>query len=279
MSFDNNNYTQNTSTDNQWNGSTWSDDSYDDGYQSFDNSSFEAYDATANSGMNAINSIAKVNFEENVFAQSFVFMAIALAITAFSAWYTSNSPSMLFFLFGGGSGFTIMLFAEIAIVIAANFAISRNAVVPSAILFTLYSVVNGITLSSIILVYTETSIAATFFITAGMFGVMAIYGIVTKKNLSSIGSICMMALWGIIIASIVNMVFLHSSMMELVISIIGVIIFVGLIAYDVQKIKSLMRVTTTENITCIALLCALEIYLDFINLFLKLISIFGKRRD
>ena len=278
MSFDNNNYNQNTA-DNQWNGSTWSDDSYDDGYQSFDNSSFEAYDATANSGVNAIHNIAKVGFEENVFTQSFVFMAIALAITAFAAWYTSNSPSMLFFLFGGGSGFTIMLVAEIAIVIAANFAISRNAVVPSAILFTLYSVVNGITLSSVILVYTSTSIAATFFITAGMFGVMALYGVVTKKNLSSIGSICMMALWGIIIAGIVNMVFLHSSMLELGISILGVIIFVGLIAYDVQKIKSLMRVTTTENITCIALLCALEIYLDFINLFLKLLSIFGKRRD
>ncbi len=278
MSFDNNNYNQNTA-DNQWNGSTWSDDSYDDGYQSFDNSSFEAYDATANSGVNAIHNIAKVGFEENVFTQSFVFMAIALAITAFAAWYTSNSPSMLFFLFGGGSGFTIMLVAEIAIVIAANFAISRNAVVPSAILFTLYSVVNGITLSSVILVYTSTSIAATFFITAGMFGVMALYGVVTKKNLSSIGSICIMALWGIIIAGIVNMVFLHSSMLELGISILGVIIFVGLIAYDVQKIKSLMRVTTTENITCIALLCALEIYLDFINLFLKLLSIFGKRRD
>lgn len=277
MSFDNNNYTQNTSTDNQWNGSTWQDDSYDDGYQSFDNSSFEAYDAT--SGMNAINSIAKVNFEENVFAQSFLFMAIALAITAFSAWYTSTSPSLLFFLFGGGSGFTIILVAEIAIVIAANFAISRNAIVPSAILFTLYSVVNGITLSSVILIYTKSSIAATFFITAGMFGIMAIYGIVTKKNLSSVGSICIMALWGIILASIVNMVFLHSSMMDLVVSIIGVVVFVALTAYDVQKIKSLMRVTTTENITCIALLCALEIYLDFINIFLKLISIFGKRRD
>lgn len=276
MSFDNNNYTQNSSTDNQWNGSTWSDDSYDDGYQSFSNDSFETIDTTSVSS--TLKSISRVNFEENVLAQSFVFMAIALAITAFSALYTTNSPSMIFFLYMQG-GFYIFIIAELIVVFIAGAVARRNLIVPSAIFYTLYSVINGITISYIFFAYTDASIIATFFITAGMFGVLALYGIVTKKNLSSVGSLCLMALVGIILASVVNLIFLKSSAIDLVISIIGVLIFVGITAYDTQKIKNMMYMTNSENITCIALIGALELYLDFINIFLKLLRIFARSRD
>lgn len=223
--------------------------------------------------------VTKVGFEENVLSQSFVFMAIALAISAFTALYVYNSPSLLFNIIFNEGVFYGLLFAEIIIVIIANVTVSKNKIVPSAIMFTLYSIVNGATLSVIFLAYTNASIVSTFFITAGMFGVMALYGIFTKKDLSSIGSLCIMALFGVILAGVVNMIFLKSSGFDLAISIVGIIVFVGLTAYDTQKIKNMVRHTTSENITCLALMGALELYLDFINIFLKLLSILGKNRD
>lgn len=276
MSFDNNNYTQNPSTDNQWNNNSWTNDNYKDNYQSFNNDPYETIDTT--SSASTLRSIARVNFEENVLSQSFVFMAIALVITAISALYTANSFSFLYFLYANG-GFYIFIIAELVVVLVAGSVARKNLVVPSAILFTLYSIINGITISYIFIAYTDASIISTFFITAGMFGIMAVYGIVTKKNLSNIGNICLMALLGIILASVVNLIFLRSSMVDLGISIVGVLLFVGITAYDVQKIKNMIHLTTYENITCIALIGALELYLDFINIFLKLLRIFGNSRD
>ena len=223
--------------------------------------------------------LSQTRFEENVVAQSFVFMAIALVISAFTAVYVYSSPRLLINILMNDTLFYVLLFGELAIVFAANFTAKKNMVVPSAVLFTLYSVINGATLSVIFVVFELSSIASILFITAGMFGGMAIFGLVTKKDLSSIGSIALMALWGIILAGVVNMFFLKSSGMDMALSVIGIIIFVALTAYDTQKIKNMARYTTLDNITCIALIGALELYLDFINIFLKLLMLFGKRRD
>jgi len=138
-------------------------------------------------------------------------------------------------------------------------------------------VLMGVTMSCIFLAYTQSSIASTFFITAGTFAVMSVYGFTTKKDLTSIGGLLIMALVGLIIASLVNY-FLKSSMFDLIISCIGVLIFVGLTAYDTQKIKALMNQENTEENQKMAIVGSLMLYLDFINLFLFLLRIFGRRR-
>lgn len=223
--------------------------------------------------------LSQTRFEENVVAQSFVFMAVALVISAFTAVYVYSSPRLLVNILMNDSIFYGLLFGELAIVFAANFTAKRNMVVPSAVLFTLYSVANGATLSVIFVVFQLSSIASILFVTAGMFGGMAIFGLVTKKDLSSIGNIALMALWGIILTSVVNMFFLKSSGLDMGLCVIGVVVFVALTAYDTQKIKNMARYTTLDNITCIALIGALELYLDFINLFLKLLMLFGRRKN
>ena len=146
-------------------------------------------------------------------------------------------------------------------------------------LFVLYSVINGAVLSSIFLIYTMTSIASVFFITAGTFAVMALIGYTTKTDLTSMGKILMMAIIGLIIASLVNVFLVKSSGFDLIISYVGVLIFVGLTAYDSQKIKQLLLQAPDagESAQKVALLGALSLYLDFINLFLYLLRIFGKR--
>ena len=173
---------------------------------------------------------------------------------------------------------SLLLIAEIAIVLIGNSAVKKNNAVLAGILYTVYSFLTGMTFSVIILAYTGTSIAATFFVTAGMFGAMAIIGLTTDKDLTGVGSMCLMGLIGIILASLVNLVFLRNSMFDLVISIIGVVIFVGLTAYDTQKIKQMAMYSTVESENSLALFGAFQLYLDFINLFLKLLRIMGKRK-
>lgn len=213
---------------------------------------------------------------EDLLAQSFIFMAIALIVTSISAMVTLNSPNLMYHLFTGNT-FYILLLAEIGIVLISNFTISKNMVVPSAVLFTLYAVINGITLSVIFLVYTAASILGCFISAAVMFAVMAVYGLTTKRDLTTMGSYLIMGLVGIIIAGVVNM-FLGNSTLEIIISAVGCILFIGLTAYDVQKIKNMAAYAPIENTTTLALMGAMEIYLDFINLFLKLLRLFGKRR-
>lgn len=280
MSYDNFNNNNSNDDDNdvlnsQWRGGTWTDSSYTS--QSSDSST--SYYHGSDYGTTNTAELTNTRFEENVIAQSFVFMAIALLISAFTAVYVYSSPRLMVNILYNDSIFYVLLFAELAIVFAANFTAKKNMIVPSAILFTLYSVINGATLSVIFVVFELSSIASILFVTAGMFGGMAIYGLVTKKDLSSIGSIALMALLGIILAGVVNMIFLKSSGFDMALNAIGVLIFVALTAYDVQKIKNMARYTNLENITCIALIGALELYLDFVNLFLKLLSLFGRRRN
>lgn len=217
----------------------------------------------------------------SLFRQVYLWMAMALAITGMTALLVAGSPTMLSLIFSSKLSFFILIIAELALVWYLSARIERLSFTTATFMFIVYSLLNGAMLSSIFLLYTATSIASTFFVTAGTFGVMCIYGYVTKRDLTSIGNICLMAVIGLIIAGLVN-IFLQSSMMSLIISGIGVLVFVGLTAYDSQKIKHLLLregVEVNDSTRKIALLGSLMLYLDFINLFLYLLRFLGDRRN
>ncbi len=210
----------------------------------------------------------------------YVWMALALVITGLVALYVSRSYQLLSFIVENKAAFWVLLIAELAIVWSLSARIQKIAFSTATIMFIIYSILNGALFSVLFLIYTASSIASTFFITAGTFGVMAIYGYVTKTDLTRIGNICLMAIIGLIIASLVN-VFWQNSMMELIVSGAGVLIFVGLTAYDSQKIKRLLSadgIKVNDETQKIALLGALSLYLDFINLFLYLLRFLGDRK-
>ena len=171
-----------------------------------------------------------------------------------------------------------LIIAEFGLVVAISAAINKLSLTTATLLFILYSVINGATLSFIFAIYTMSSIASVFFITAGTFAVMAVIGYTTKKDLTSMGKILFMALIGIIIATVVN-IFLKSTGLEMIVSYLGVLIFVGLTAYDSQKIKQMLLTAPDagEGAQKLALLGALSLYLDFVNLFIYLLRIFGRR--
>jgi hypothetical protein len=208
----------------------------------------------------------------------YVWMTLALAITGFTAFGVATSPGILQAIFSNSVIFWALVIAEFALVIGVSAAINRLSLTTATLMFVLYSVLNGVLLSSIFVVYTATSIATVFFITAGTFGAMALIGYTTKADLSSMGKYMFMALIGLIIATVVNL-FLKSSGLEMIISYVGVLVFVGLTAWDSQKIKQMLLQAPDagEAAQKIALLGALSLYLDFINLFLYLLRIFGKR--
>lgn len=215
-----------------------------------------------------------------LFRSVYVWMTLALVITAFVAMYVAKSYTLLAAIAQNSLFFWGLLIAEIGVVWYLSARISSISFTKATVLFILYSILNGVTLSFIFAIYTAASIASTFFITAGTFAVMAAFGYITKKDLSKIGNICIMALIGIIIASLVNL-FLKSAMMDVVISYIGVLLFVGLTAYDTQKIKRLLSaddMEVNETTQKIALLGAMTLYLDFINLFLYLLRLLGDRK-
>lgn len=220
---------------------------------------------------------SRAGIEENVVAQSFIFMTIALVITAIASAVTLYSPNLYYSLITNSNLLYGMLLCEFIVVIAANSAMSRNKLLSSAVLFVLYSAINGVTLSIIFFYYVPGSVFSIFIMSAVIFGITAVFGIVTKKDLSTIGNICLMGLIAIIVLCIANIFFIKSTGMDLVVSAIGVFIFVGLAAYDSQKIKQMAAVSNSDNITTLALFGALTLYLDFINLFLRLLRIFGKR--
>ena len=208
----------------------------------------------------------------------YVWMTLALVITGFTAYGVATSPGVLQTIFGNPVLFWGMIIAEFALVIGVSAAINRLSLTTATLMFILYSVINGALLSSIFMIYTASSIATVFFITAGTFGVMALIGYTTKTDLTSIGKYLFMALIGLIIATVVN-VFIKSEGFTYLLSYIGVLIFVGLTAYDSQKIKQMLLQAPDagEGAQKIALLGALTLYLDFINLFIYLLRIFGKR--
>lgn len=210
----------------------------------------------------------------------YLWMALALVITGFTAFYVASNETILTAIVTNQILFWGLIIAEFGLVIGLSAAINRLSLSVATLMFVLYSVINGATLSFIFLAYTMSSITSVFFITAGTFAAMAAFGYFTKTDLTSMGKILMMALIGIIIASIVN-VFTQSSGLEVILNYLGVLVFVGLTAYDSQKIKQmlLMAPNADESAQKLALLGALSLYLDFINLFLYLLRIFGSRRD
>ena len=203
----------------------------------------------------------------------YVWMTLALMITGATAYGVATSPGIQMALFSNQLLFWGLVIAEFALVIGISAAINRLSLTTATLMFVLYSVINGAMLSSIFLIYTMSSIASVFFITAGTFGVMALIGYTTKKDLTSMGRILFMALIGIIIATVVN-IFLKSSGLQMIVSYLGVLIFVGLTAYDSQKIKNMLQMApdASEASQKLALLGALTLYLDFVNLFIYLLK-------
>lgn len=208
----------------------------------------------------------------------YVWMTLALAITGITAYGVAHSETLLSLIYSNKVGIWVLIVGTFGLVIAISAAINKLSLQAATLLFALYSLLNGAMLASIFLVYSATVITQTFLVTAGTFAAMAFIGYTTKTDLSSVGKLLLMALIGIIIASVVN-IFLGNSTLDMIISYVGVLVFVGLTAYDSQKIKQMLaeRDNIGEASQKIALLGALTLYLDFINLFLYLLRIFGRR--
>jgi len=208
-------------------------------------------------------------------------MALGLGLTGFIAFYVSNSPHLIKLIFGNQILFFGLIIGELALVFYLSARVQKIQASTATALFIFYAALNGVTLSFIFLIYTQASIASTFFICSATFVACSIYGMVTKRDLTSLGGFMAMGLIGIIIASVVNM-FIRSSGMSMIISYIGVFVFVGLTAYDTQKLKRMALTQPADLEAGVvrkgAIMGALSLYLDFINLFLMLLRILGDRR-
>lgn len=229
-----------------------------------------------NSNIIDVTHSASKTFIANVFA----YMSFALAITGFVAYFLGSSPAAMQYIFGDSALRLAAMFAPFIFVLVMSLALNKLSFQALFALFFIYASLMGVSLSVIFLIYTGQSIFSTFLITAGTFGIMAFVGYTTQTDLTKFGSILMMALIGIIIAGIVN-IFLKSSMMEMAISALGVLIFTGLTAYDMQKIKTISQTAGEQTGgNKLAIMGALTLYLDFINLFIMLLRFMGdKRRD
>ena len=214
------------------------------------------------------------------------YMASALTLTGIIAYFSANTPAIINTLYSlGPSGQVeptglayLVMFSPLAFVLALSFGINKMQASTAQTVFWAFAAIMGLSLANIFLLYTGASITRVFFITAGTFAGMSLYGYTTKRDLSGMGSFLMMGLVGIIIASVVN-IFLASSALHFIISVIGVLVFVGLTAYDTQKIKSLyLEADASDLMTKKAIMGALTLYLDFINLFVMLLRLFGERR-
>lgn len=227
------------------------------------------------------NAIAKQ--QATFISKVYMWMSLALFISGFTAYFTANSPGLLSLMFGTTSPtflYYALILGELGLVFALSGAIHKMTLGLASAVFLFYSFLNGMTLAMIFLAYTFSSIATTFFITAGTFAIMSLYGYFTKTDLTKFGRILSMALLGVLLAIVVN-IFLNNSMLDLIISVVGVLIFVGLIAYDTQTLKNIgsqINSEDGESYSKIAIQGALSLYLDFINLFLFLLRFLGSRR-
>ena len=224
---------------------------------------------------------AQAQLRVNTFIRSvYNWMAIGLALTGFVAYYVANTPSIQQVVFGNPMIFYGLIIGELALVFFLSARVQKIRATTATALFVLYAALNGATLSFIFMVYAKSTITSTFFICAATFVACSFYGMTTKRDLTSVGGFMTMGLIGIIIASVVNM-FIRSSAMGMIISYVGVLVFVGLTAYDTQKLKT-MALTQPSDIGAGAvrkgaIMGALTLYLDFINLFLMLLRILGNR--
>ncbi|PLR44076.1 hypothetical protein CYR40_16060 [Chimaeribacter arupi] len=213
-------------------------------------------------------------------AQVYGWMTCGLLLTAFVSWYAANTPAVMQAIFSSQITFFGLIIAQLAVVFVLSGLVNRLSGAAATALFMLYSVLTGLTMSSIFVLYTYSSIASTFVVTGGMFGAMSLFGYTTRRDLSGMGSMLFMALIGIVLASLVN-IWLKSTALMWAVTYIGVIVFVGLTAYDTQKLKNIgeqLDPADRDGFRKYSIVGALTLYLDFINLFLMLLRIFGNRR-
>jgi uncharacterized protein len=209
----------------------------------------------------------------------YTWMTAGLLLTGAVASFVAGSNALISLIFGNPLMFFGLFIVQIVAVIGLSAGINRLSPAVATAIFMGYAALNGLTMAAIFLAYTQASIASTFFVTAGTFGAMSLYGYTTKRDLSTIGNIAVMALIGLLIASVVN-IFLRSAGLYWILTCAGVLIFVALTAWDTQKIKRLAtQVSDETSAGRVAVLGALTLYLDFINLFIYLLRILGVRRD
>ena len=207
-------------------------------------------------------------------------MTLGLFVTGFSALYVASSPAAIQFIFGSSISVFLVIGVQLALVFSIRPVMRSKGWQAGAVLFLLYSATLGVTVSTLLLRYTFTSVAQAFFVTGGAFGGLTLFSFVTKKDLSGVGNFCMVGLIGIILASVVN-IFVASSAVHFAISVLGVLIFAGLTAYDTQKMKEYAYTQDTDNETGrrASIMAALELYLDFIMMFIYLTHLLGASRD
>ncbi|WP_152287078.1 Bax inhibitor-1/YccA family protein [Flavicella marina] len=230
--------------------------------------------------MNTELSLQREQLQAAFISKVYGWMSVALVITGVVAMWAASTPAVYNAIFPGTTmlPFYLLIGAEIGAVIYLSARINKMSAETAGVVFLVYSILNGLTLSMVFLIYTSSSIASTFLVTAATFGVMSAYGYMTKKDLTSIGNLAFMALIGLIIASLVNM-FLQSEIMYWVITYAGVLIFVALTAYDTQKIKRMASYDDSQEVSKKkSIMGALTLYLDFVNLFLYLLRFLGDRR-
>ena len=208
----------------------------------------------------------------------YLWMTLALVVTGMTAYYVASSPAILYAIVSNQIAFWGLFIGELVLVFVLSSRVMSLSFVTASLMFVIYSIMNGVFFSFILLAYTEQSIATTFLITAGTFGAMSLFGFVTKRDLSAMGRILFMLLIGLLIATVVN-IFMKAEGLTLILNYAGVVIFVGLTAYDTQSIKQMLQEHgDKEGAEKIALLGSLSLYLDFINLFIYLLRFFGESR-
>jgi uncharacterized protein len=225
-------------------------------------------------------SVAQAVRERTVLRSVYLWMAAGLALTGVIAAGVASSESLMRLIFGTRFVIWVILLAELGLVVFLSARIMRMSAPAATAAFAAYAALNGVSLSAIFYAYTGTSVATAFFVSAGTFAGMSVYGIVTKRNLSGVGHYLGMALWGVVIASMVNL-FLRSDALSWVISLVGVGVFVGLTAYDTQKIAAMSRSAegaAEETFVRLSIIGALKLYLDFINIFLFVLRLTGRRK-
>ena len=232
-----------------------------------------------NENFNYVQSPNAGTLANKVMRRVYVKMLVAMLVTAATSMYVSSNEAILQLIFGNSFVTIGLVISQIAVVLVLSGRLHKLSITSATLLLYLYSVLTGVVFSSILLLCTATSVGMTFLITAGVFAAMSIYGFTTSNDLTKFGSIMFMALIGLIICSVVN-IFLKSSGMEWIISLAGVAIFIGLTAWDTQKIKNAaMYATDGTSAEKLATFGALSLYLDFVNLFLYLLRFFGGSRD
>lgn len=220
---------------------------------------------------------AEQNLLSGVATKSLTMVFLGVLITTIASYFTLSNMEFLETLVNGGV-FSALLIAEIVIVLVNGWAIKKDNLVLAGLLYLAYSISNGVTLSVVFLVYDLGTVKEAFVMTALVFGVMAAYGYLTKKDLSGMGSMCTMALLGVLIVSLLNFFLFHSSGLDLVMDYVVVLLFVGITAYDMYRMKQMTLLGGEDEINRIAMFTGMQLYLDFINIFLRLISIMGRRK-